>query len=146
MIVSDVMSTEVGTVKDNDNLVSAASLMLDLNVGALPVVNDGGALAGIITDRDITIRATAKGANPFSANVADFMTTNPLSITADADVEEAADLMADAQIRRLPVVQDGQLMGIVSLGDLAVDVGEDEMIAETLECISEPVHSEHMAA
>lgn len=146
MIVADIMTTDVSTVKDNDNLVSAASLMLDLNVGALPVVNDGGVLAGIITDRDITIRATAKGANPFSGTVADCMTANPLAIRADANVQEAADMMANAQVRRLPVIQDGQLVGIVSLGDLAVDVGEEEMIAETLERISEPVRSEHMAA
>jgi CBS domain-containing protein len=139
MIVEDVMTTDVSTIKDSDNLVTAASMMLDLNVGALPVVNDRGALVGIITDRDITVRATAKGVDPFSGVVADYMTKNPMAITADADVEDAADTMADAQVRRLPVVQDGQLVGIVTLGDLAVDVGEEDMIAETLEEISEPL-------
>ncbi len=139
MIVADVMTTDVSTVRDTDNLVTAAQLMRDVNVGSLPVVNDRDLLVGIITDRDITVRAVAKGTDPAAGFVGDYMTPNPLAITSDADVEDAADTMADAQVRRLPVVQDGQLVGIISLGDLAVDVGEEELVAETLEEISEPV-------
>lgn len=139
MLIADVMTADVRTVKDTDTLASAARLMRDIDAGSLPVVSERDLLVGIITDRDITVRAVAEGVDSTVALVGDYMTKNPIAITPDADVEDAADVMADIQIRRLPVIEDGQLVGIVSLGDLAVDVGEEDMIAETLEEISEPM-------
>ena len=133
------MTTDVMTCRDTDKVADCAGMMKELNVGAIPIVDENDNLVGIITDRDIAVRAVAKGADISQAQVGDFMTPSPITVEPDADVEDAADLMADNQIRRLPVVKNGRLLGIVSLGDLAVDVGEAEMLAECLEKISEPV-------
>lgn len=143
MKVREAMTTDVMTCRVSDKLVDCSTMMKELNVGVMPVVADGENLVGIITDRDITIRAVALGADPNKAQVGEFMTPTPITVDPDTNVEDAADIMADAQIRRLPVVDDsGNLVGIISLGDLAVDVGEAEMIEETLERISEPVRSQ----
>lgn len=139
MKVSECMTTDVMTCKDTDKLADCAVMMKELNVGAIPIVDESGTLAGIITDRDIAVRAVAKGIDPNEAQVGDYMTPSPITVEPETNVEDAADLMADNQIRRLPVVKDGLIVGIVSLGDLAVDVGEPEMLAECLEKISEPV-------
>lgn len=139
MRVDEVMTKDLMTSSDSDSLSEAATMMREINVGSLPVVDDSGDLIGMITDRDITVRAVARGVDPVMAQVIDFMTPSPVTIAPDADVEVAAEIMADAQVRRLPVLQDDRLVGIVTLGDLAVDVGEEEMLAETLERISSPV-------
>jgi CBS domain-containing protein len=142
MKISEIMTTEVMTCKPTDTLAEAAAMMRDLNVGICPIVQDDK-LVGVITDRDITVRAIAQGFDPNTAQVKDFMTPSPITVEPDTNVEDAAEMMMMHQIRRLPVVDErGKLVGIVSLGDLAVDVGEPEMIAETLEEISEPVRSE----
>ncbi|MHB1190880.1 MAG: CBS domain-containing protein [Armatimonadota bacterium] len=138
MKVSEVMTQNVMTCRETDTLESVAAMMKELNVGDIPVVNENENLVGIITDRDIAVRAVAIGANPSEAQVGDFMTPSPVSVSPDTNVEDAADLMADVQVRRLPVVEDNRVVGVVSLGDLAVDVGEVELVAETLERISEP--------
>lgn len=141
MKVSEVMTTEVMVCKPTDTLSDAAAMMRDLNVGICPVVQDDR-LIGVITDRDITVRAIAQGIDPNTYHVKDFMTPSPIVIEPDVNVEDAAEMMMMHQVRRLPVVDErGKLVGIVSLGDLAVDVDEPEMIAETLEEISEPVRS-----
>lgn len=138
MKVSDVMTTEVMTSRLDDKLSDCAKIMRELNIGATPVVDADGRLVGMITDRDIAVRAVAQGEDLNQATVGQFMTPSPLTVGTDVSVEAAADLMADSQIRRLPVTQDGKLVGIVSLGDLAVDVGEADLLAETLEKISMP--------
>lgn len=143
MKVNDVMTKNVLTARETDKLSDVAEIMKEINVGIIPVVDDNGKLTGVITDRDITIRAVAGGADLNNAMAVEFMTPSPLTIEPDINVEDAADMMADAQIRRLLVVRNDNVVGIVSLGDLAVDVGEADMLAETLERISEPVRSEH---
>jgi len=143
MKVREVMTPDVMTCKMSDKLVDCSIAMKDLNVGVMPVVSEDDNLVGIITDRDVTIRAVALGADPNKARVGEFMTPSPETVRPDINVEDAAERMANLQVRRLPVVDDsGKLIGIVSLGDLAVDVGEPEMIEHTLEKISEPVRSE----
>ena len=140
MNVSQVMTTEVFSCRIDETLARCADNMRHLNVGSMPVVDSDGHVQGIITDRDITIRAVAAGADTNLATVGQFMTPNPVTILPDITAQDAANIMADQQIRRLPVVdQNCILLGIVSLGDLAVDVGEADMIAETLEEISIPV-------
>jgi len=139
MTLNDMMTRDLVTCRDTDSLSDAATLMREINVGALPVLSESGNLIGMITDRDIAVRAVSVGADPVLSQVADFMTPNPLTIAPDATAEQAAEMMADAQVRRLPVVDGGQLVGIVSLGDLAVDLGEEELLAETLGRISVPV-------
>lgn len=139
MKISDVMTTDVMTCRPDDSLADSASMMKEMNVGIMPIVDDRDNLVGVLTDRDITVRAVAKGLDPNQAKVADFMTPSPLTVEPETNIGDAAELMADNQVRRLPVVEDNKLVGIVSLGDLAVDVGEPELIEEVLERISEPV-------
>jgi len=139
MKIADIMTPDVMTCKETDKLADCATMMRELNVGAIPVVDDNSNLIGIITDRDIAVRAVSKGINPNEAEVGDFMTPSPITVEPETNVEDAAELMADNQIRRLPVVRNGRLVGIVSLGDLAVDVGEADLLAEVLEKVSEPV-------
>jgi len=126
-------------VRPNDSIASAAQRMKDLDVGALPVCGDDDRLVGIITDRDITTRATAVCCNPSGTLVRDIMTPDIIYVFEDQDVTEAARLMKENQIRRLVVLnRDKRLVGIVSLGDLAVDTRDDELVGATLEAVSEP--------
>lgn len=140
MNVSQIMTTEVSTCTVDDALSQCADNMRHLNVGAMPVVDSDKHVRGIITDRDIAVRAVASGVDPNQVTVGQFMTADPVTALPEVTVEDAAGIMAEQQVRRLPVVDhNGCLLGIVSLGDLAVDVGEAEMLAEALERISMPV-------
>lgn len=131
------MTTDVKSVSPNDSLSQAALLMEQLNVGSVPVV-DNNKVVGIVTDRDIALRNVARGQNP-NQKVSDVMTTNVTSAPPDMDVHSAADIMASSQIRRLPVVDNGNLVGIVAIGDLAVeDIFENEA-GEALHDISQGV-------
>jgi CBS domain-containing protein len=112
--------------------------MRNLDVGPLPVV-DRGKLVGVVTDRDITIRATAEGRDPRLTPVEEVMTRDVVACREDDDVRVAAKLMQDAQLRRLLVVDGlGRLVGIVSLGDLVLQTGDEKLAGETLEKVSEP--------
>jgi CBS domain-containing protein len=138
MKVQEIMTRGVECVGPNDNLADAARKMRDLDVGSLPVC-DNDRLVGMITDRDITVRATAGDCNPSGTCVRDTMTPNIVYCFDDQDVTEAADLMEANQIRRLVVLnRDKRLVGIVALGDLAVKTGNDELSGEALEQVSEP--------
>lgn len=137
MKIKDIMTTDVKSVSPNDSLSQAALLMEQLNVGSVPVV-DNNKVVGIVTDRDITLRNVARGQNP-NQKVSDVMTTNVTSAPPDMDVHSAANIMASNQIRRLPVVDNGNLVGIVAIGDLAVeDIFENEA-GEALHDISQGV-------
>ena len=114
MKVSEVMTTEVETVQMNSTLEEAASIMKVENVGAIPVVDEDDDLVGIITDRDIVVRCVAEGKDPADTNVEEVLSHELETIEPDVDVEEAARLMADKQIRRLPVCEDGELVGMIS--------------------------------
>lgn len=136
MKVSERMTPNPQAVALDDSVRRAAELMDELNVGALPVCDDGR-LVGIVTDRDITVRATALGSPPDSTNVSEVMTEPAYSISQDSTLEEAEQLMGTAQIRRVPVVDDAKhVVGILSLGDLAVAC--EQGVAATLEKISQP--------
>jgi len=138
MRVKDIMTTSVETVGPGTPLQEAAERMKSLDVGPLPVC-DGDRLVGMITDRDITIRAVAQGYGAATGKVQDVMTPDVVYCFEDQDVQEAARLMKDHQIRRLVVLnRDKRLVGIVSLGDLAVDTGDEQLAGETLEKVSEP--------
>jgi len=113
--------------------------MRDLDVGLLPVCGDNNRLAGMITDRDVTVRAVAEGLDPKATHVEQVMTPDVMYCFEDQDVTEAAGLMKKEQIRRLVVLnRDKRLVGVVSLGDLATKTGDDDLSGETLEEISEP--------
>jgi CBS domain-containing protein len=138
MQVQDVMTRTVETVNRNDSLQEAAERMKDLDVGLLPV-GENDRLVGMITDRDIPVRLTAEVSDPRTATVQDVMTPGVVYCFADQDVQEAARLMQAYQIRRLVVLdQNKRLAGIVSLGDLAVDTGDEQLAGATLEKVSEP--------
>jgi CBS domain-containing protein len=125
MQVKELMTRGVECVLPGDNIAAAAQKMKDLDVGALPVCGDDGRLKGMITDRDITVRATAGCCDPGGTRVQDVMTPNIIYAFEDQGVSEASGLMKENQIRRLVVLnRDKRLVGIVSLGDLAVKTGD----------------------
>lgn len=133
--VSDVMSTDIQCCTPLDNVYEVAVIMKDYDVGVVPIVEDGR-LLGVITDRDIAIRGVASK-HPGSTKVTDIMSSNLVTVAPDTSVEEAAELMATEQIRRLPVVQDNKLIGMISLGDLAVRRMYKHSVGEALSEISE---------
>ena len=137
MRVSEIMTRGVECARPADDLTRAAARMKKLNVGSLPVCGDSDKLVGMITDRDITIRGTAEALPPRLGQVQDVMTRDVKYCLEDQDTSEAAELMEKNQIRRLVVLnRDKRLVGIVSLGDLAVKT--DENSGEALEQVSEP--------
>jgi CBS domain-containing protein len=138
MELRDIMTRDVEVVDGNASLKEAATKMKKLDVGLIPVC-DGDRLKGLLTDRDITIRATANGRDPSKTKVNEVMSTDIAYCLEDQEVDEAVILMEARQIRRLPILnQDKQLVGIVSLADIAVHVGDRDLTGETLEEISEP--------
>jgi CBS domain-containing protein len=132
------MSRDIATIPPESDLQQAARLMRDLDVGALPVC-DGSRLMGMITDRDITVRATARGIKPAESRVADIMSKDASWCFDDQTVGEVLQQMGHQQIRRIPVLRRDsmELVGIVSLGDLAVR--QDAPVESTLEDVSSPV-------
>lgn len=138
MRISDVMTHRPQAIRPDASIADAASLMRRLDVGALPVV-DSGRLLGMLTDRDIAVRVAADGRDPHLTLVRDVMSTDTTSANQDDPVEAAARIMREHRIRRLPIVDERHnLVGIVSLGDLATDVGDDRLSGQTLEEVSEP--------
>jgi CBS domain-containing protein len=141
MKVRDIMTNEVATATLDSTVEDIAGMMKEEDTGAIPVVDDGE-LAGIVTDRDIVIRCIAEGKDPAETTVEDILTEELHTIEPDADVDEAARLMSDRQIRRLPVVEQGELIGVISLGDIAVKQGDADTVGESLQDISEGVKEE----
>jgi CBS domain-containing protein len=138
MQVYEAMTPEVVSALPDTTLMDAAQTMRNMDIGLLPVVDEGRPV-GMMTDRDITVRATAEGLDPRLTPVRDVMTPEVTACHADDDVREAARLMQTAQLRRLLVVdQAGYLVGVVSIGDLALQTGDDKLTGQTLEKVSEP--------
>lgn len=138
MQLGEIMTRDVEVVGLEAPLQEAAAMMKSLDVGMVPVC-DGKTLKGTITDRDITVRATAEGCDPATTKVRDIMSTDIAYCFEDQEIEEAMSLMEAQQIRRLPVIsRDKHLVGIVSLGDLALHSGEKEMVGDTLKEVSRP--------
>jgi CBS domain-containing protein len=138
MKIRDIMTSDVEIVSPDTPLRDAAQRMRDTDTGFLPV-GENDQLVGTLTDRDITIRAVAEGQDPNSAKVRDAMSENLVYCFDDQDSSEAAELMAEKQLRRLPILsRDKRLVGVVSLGDLATRTGDDDVVGQTVEDISEP--------
>jgi len=137
MQVVDIMTRDVQVVTPDTDLLTVAKHMKELDVGVIPVA-ERGQLMGVITDRDIVIRAIALGVAPEQAIVREYMTPDPTTVEPHEDVQRVAQIMAREQIRRLPVVEGGTLVGILSIGDVAVDAGKDRLTGDALERISEP--------
>ena len=137
MNVSEVMTPNPRTCQPNSTLQDAAKIMRDEDTGAVPVV-EGGRVVGMVTDRDIVVRGIAEG-SAGDRKVREILSGDVVCATPEMSTAEAADLMGEHQIRRLPVVEGDKLVGIVSLGDLAVKTGKDKHTGDTLETISEGV-------
>jgi CBS domain-containing protein len=138
MDIKDIMSRNVEIVSAGASLRDAARKMKELDVGLIPVC-DGDRLKGVLTDRDITIRATADGRDPATTMVSEVMSTDLAYGLEDQEVEEAVSVMEARQIRRLPIVnKDKRLIGIVTLADIAVHYGDRDLSGEALEEVSAP--------
>ncbi|RDI47926.1 CBS domain-containing protein [Falsibacillus pallidus] len=134
MQVRDVMTSHVESCTNQDTLQDVANKMQSLNVGAIPVV-ENGQVVGMVTDRDLAVRGVASGNT--SNTVSQVMSNKIVTVNADASLEEASALMSQHQIRRLPVVENGQIVGMLSLGDLAVREQADQSAGSALSQISE---------
>lgn len=132
----DIMTNNVATVTPREDVQAVANLMKQHNVGMIPVV-ENGKLLGVVTDRDLVLRNVADGGAQ-SSPVSDIMTKNPVTATPEMTVDEASQLMSQRQIRRLPVVDNGQLIGVVAIGDLAVREHFVNEAGEALSNISTP--------
>lgn len=137
MKVKEIMTKDVATLNADDSVERAAQLMKQYNVGAIPVCSEEDVI-GIITDRDIALRSVAQGENGRSQKVREVMSSNPVLVNSETDVHDAARIMSERQVRRLPVVENKNLVGIVSLGDLAVESNLQDNAGEALTEISEP--------
>jgi CBS domain-containing protein len=136
MKVSEVMTRDVQTIRPDQRVQEAASFMLSADAGSIPVT-DGDRLIGMITDRDIAVRGVAMGYGP-DTPVRELMTDDIVCARADDDIDDVASKMSEAQVRRLPVIDDQErLCGIVSLGDLSRE-GDEDSANEALEGVSEP--------
>ncbi len=136
MKVKELMTPNPTVCRPEDMASQAATLMKQEDCGAIPVVASGK-LVGIITDRDIVIRAVAAGKDPRSTPVSAVMSADPVTLSPDADDDEAERLMAKSQVRRLPVVENGKLVGILVTAQLARR-GNTHELGETIKGISEP--------
>jgi len=131
----EIMTTDVKTVERNTPIRDVAARMREGDVGSMPVA-ENGKLVGIVTDRDIVVRAVAEGREP-STPVGEVMTTEIFSVGPDDFAFEAVRLMGDKQVRRVPVVNnDGSLAGVIAMADVALEMEDEREIAETLEEIS----------
>ncbi len=130
MKIREIMTTDLVTTSPQTSVAEAARLMRDGDIGDV-LIKDADQLVGILTDRDIACRVVADGLDVKQAKVGDFMSRDLFTGMPDWDVNNASDLMAEEQIRRLPILEHGKLVGIVSLGDLAVDA---EPVAEGVAC------------
>jgi CBS domain-containing protein len=131
----DIMSGGAECAQTTETLADAAKKMRDLDVGALPICGEEERLKGMITDRDIVVKCIAEGGDPTSTKVESFCEDKPVTIGADDSVEEALKTMSDHGVRRLPVIDGHDLVGVVSQADIAKNLPE-EQVGELVEAIS----------
>lgn len=136
MLVSEIMSKKVVSVDPQSTVSEASKLISKHNIGSVPVAQ-GGNVCGILTDRDIVLRCVAEGRDPKSIKVADVMTSPLVSVSSKETIETAMQTMANEQVRRMPVVDAGKLVGFVSMADFARIRGNPE-ISDTISEISMP--------
>ncbi|MDR0288247.1 MAG: CBS domain-containing protein [Clostridiales bacterium] len=136
-VVRDIMTPSVASIDQNSSAVEAAKLMQINNVGSIPVCDENG-LLGMVTDRDIVLRTVATNCNPSTSKVGDIMTKGVVSVSPETRLRDAAMIMSDNQIRRIPVVEGKKLVGILSLGDLSTSGDCDTEVSDALCEISKP--------
>lgn len=129
-LVNEIMTADPVTVRPKTPIAEVARLMREDDIGDVLVVADGGRLHGLVTDRDLVIRAMAETRDPNSTPVQDVCSTDMITCAPQDNLDEAARLMRDYALRRLPVLADGQLVGTVSLGDLAIEKDRESALAD----------------
>ena len=137
MKVRDIMTKDIASLRSDDSIEHAAQLMKQYNCGSLPVCTQDK-LIGIITDRDIAVRSVASGDDVTQKKVRDIMTNDVVFANPETDVNDAARIMSDRQIRRLPVVENNRIIGIVALGDISLEPACQENAEDALQNISKP--------
>jgi CBS domain-containing protein len=136
ILVRHAMTPAPQTVTPDMNAADAAGLMRSEDVGVLPVVEDGK-LVGLVTDRDLVLRVVAERTDPMETKVGDILTRSPVTVTPDMRLSEARELMEKHQIRRLPVMKGEELVGILSIGDVAWQDASTREVGEALRAVSE---------
>ena len=131
----DIMSSGVECAQENETVQDAAKKLAELNVGSLPICGEDDRLKGMITDRDIVVKVIAEGKDPSSTKVSELAEGKPVTIGADDSVEAALDTMSEHKVRRLPVVDGRDLVGVISQADIARNL-PDEKIGDLVEAIS----------
>ncbi|MCX7772744.1 MAG: CBS domain-containing protein [Clostridia bacterium] len=144
MKVRDIMTHNVAYINPDSKIVEAAQLMQKHNVGSIPVCDQTGVI-GIVTDRDIVVRNVAHGKNPQDTPVKDVMTKSVTTATPDMDVNQASQIMSSNRIRRIPVVENNMLVGMLALGDMAADQRFNMEASEALSEISKPANPEMLS-
>jgi CBS domain-containing protein len=136
LLVRHAMTEAPHTLGPDMNAFDAAGLMRQYDVGIIPVV-DGGKFVGVVTDRDLALRVLAERQNPQNVRLGDIVTKSPVTVTPDTKLSDARDLMAEHKIRRLPVLKGDQLVGIISIGDIAVQDASKRAVGDALSEVSE---------
>jgi len=131
----DIMSGDATCVGENDSLQDAARMMADLDVGALPICGEDNRLKGMVTDRDIVVKALAQGKDPSQTRAGDLGEGKPVTIGADDSAEEALQVMSQHKVRRLPVIDGHDLVGVISMADVATNLDEQQ-VGSLVEAIS----------
>ncbi|MFL5766490.1 MAG: CBS domain-containing protein [Actinomycetota bacterium] len=144
ILVRHAMSGDPQTLSPDLTAADAAGLMTKLDVGVVPVVEDGN-LLGLVTDRDLVTRVIAQRTPAEEVRLRDVLTSSPVTVTPDMKLSEARDIMAEHQIRRLPVVKADELVGILSLGDVALADRSERAVGDTLRATSESEATETLA-
>jgi len=132
MKIKEIMNTDLKWVTPETDLVKTAEIMQKYDIGVVPVCNNDKHLLGMVTDRDIVIRNVATGKNPENTYAKDVMSSVVKTGTPNMTVDEVCDIMAEWQVRRLPIVENDSLVGIVSLGDIALDCDYDVEVSDCL--------------
>jgi len=132
--IKEIMTRDVRACEPNATVADAAKVMAQEDVGPVPIVEDGR-LVGIVTDRDIVVRVVAEGRDPNATAVKEIASTDLVTVSPDDDLDEALNLLAERQVRRLPVVEGDRLVGIVAQADIA-RLGKDKKTGEVVEEIS----------
>jgi len=137
MKIKDIMSKSIISANSEQSAYEVARMMREHDVGAVPVF-EKDVIAGIVTDRDIVLRCVAAGKNPIECSVSEIMSGGAVSVTPNQSVGDAAKIMAVVKIRRLPVIENGKLTGMLSFGDIARSGADDAEISEAISEISRP--------
>lgn len=145
MQVKDVMTKDIVIANTNDTIIDVAKLMAHHNIGCVPIIENGNKVLGVITDRDIVVEMAKNSYDPYNTLATSIMSDNVYFVRPDVDVKFAFDLMKKQQVRRLPVMENGKILGMISLGDLAVTAHDHTTeISEALTEISIPNKPENI--